>query len=76
MSSIGKEKSQGYVGMHNYMDDFDHKSVGLSKEWWCNKYFGLPSNHIIVKAVGSLGTLPNEQCSLTNGELHKDIKSF
>ena len=29
-----------------------------------------------MKAFGSLGTLPNEQCSLTDGELHKDIKAF
>ena len=29
-----------------------------------------------MKAFGSLGTLPNEQCSLTDGELHKDIKSL
>ena len=67
--------SQGHVGMHNYKGNyFGHKSVELSKEWWCNKYFSLPSNYVIVKAFGSLGTLPNEQCSLTDGELHKDIK--
>ena len=57
-------------------NDFGHKSVGLSKEWWCNKYFSLSSNHAIVKAFGSLGTLSNEQCSLTDGELHKYIKAL
>ena len=77
VSSIGKEKSQGYVGMHNYTDnDFGHRSVGLSKEQWCKKYFNLPSNHAIVKVFGSLGALPNENCLLTDGELHKDIKSL
>ena len=77
MSCIGKEKSQGHVGKHNYTgNDFGHKSVELSKEWWCNKYFSLLKNHAIVKAFGTLGTFPNEQCSLTDGELHKDIKAL
>ena len=77
VSCIGKEKSQGHVGMYNYTgNDFGHKSVELSKEWWCNKYFSLLKNHAIVKAFGTLGTLPNEQCSLTDGELHKDIKAL
>ena len=39
-----------------------------------NKYFSLPSTHAIVKAFGSRGTHSNEQCSLTDGELQKDIK--
>ena len=74
VSCIGKEKSQGHVGMYNYTgNDFGHKSVELSKEWWCNKYFSLLKNHAIVKAFGTLGTLPNEQCSLTDAELQRDI---
>ena len=43
---------------------------------YTGKYFSLLSNHAIVKTFGSLGTLPNEQCSLTDGELHKDIKAL
>ena len=77
VNCIGKEKSQGLVGMHNYTgNDFGHKSVRLSKERWCNKYFSLPSNHAIAKAFGSLGTFSNEQCSLIDGELHKDTKAL
>ena len=77
VDSIGKQKSQGLIGMHNYTgNDFGHKSVGISKERWCNKYFSLPPNDPIVKAFGSFGTLSTEQCSLVNGELHKDIRAL
>ena len=76
--SIGKEKSQALVGFHNFTgNDYGHKYVGISKERWCNRFFSLPSNHDIVKAFSSLGTLSSEQCTLTNdGNLHEEIKAL
>ena len=77
VNTIGKEKSQGLIGMHNFTgNDFGHKSVGISKERWCNKYFSLTPNHAIIKTFGLLGTFCHPQLSLVDDEFHDDIKAL
>ena len=76
VETIGEEKSQALLGFYDFTgNDYGHKWVGVTKERWSNRFFSLPSNHCILKAFSSLGTLTSEECTLTaDGNLHEKIK--
>ena len=73
---IGKKKSQGLVGLHNFTgNDYGGKFVGISKDRWSKLYLGLPENDEIVRTFGLLGSLTAEECSLKkDGTLHETVR--
>ena len=74
MNTIGREKSQGLLGFHNFTgNDYGHKFVGITKKKWSKIYLDLPSHDSIVGAFSQLGILSPEHFTFEGGELHESI---
>ena len=81
VSSLGKNKSHGLIGFHNFTgSDYGGKFVGISKKSWCKFYFTLDDDDFILNSFDALGSLSPHQCCLdANGEftdLVKPLETF
>ena len=73
---LGHEKSLAMVGLHTLTgEDHGNKFVGITKSTWCKMFFGdLQSDDPIVEALGNLGSLTTDQCTMTENDFPTHLK--
>ena len=58
VTAVGKKKSQGLVGLHNFSGaDWGGKLSGKTKKTWINKYVDLNEDDPIIGSFRELGTI-------------------
>ena len=63
--TVGKEKSQGLIGLHNFSGaDWGGKFAGISKKTWIKSYLALDENDTIIKSFQKLGEVPIDSDNL------------